>query len=366
MGKIFVGVLVVFILVGFGGRLAWKRLQSSQRAAAEKEALLAVPAVAPQPPVPAWPPPEQALAEFRLSPAVQPLPAALEKASRDCRTGIVVDLTQGDILWQKNPDEPVEIASMTKMMTAYLLMRAVYVEKRATLADVVPVSRTAAGIGGSQVWIAEGEHFTLEELSCCMMIRSANDATHLIAEHLAGGSADAFVAAMNEKAQQLGLTQMRFYNAHGLPPDKLRKQPENQGSARELAFLASRLLDYPDVVRWASTREDSLTHQKGKTLVTQYTNHNTLLGVCPGVNGMKTGYTAKSMYCTTVTCTRNGRTLIVVLTGCPRGRPFGALRDNLVRQFLEWAYAQTSAPPPPVVPGLPSAAAPAAPAPVRR
>ncbi|OGV73654.1 MAG: hypothetical protein A3K19_20675 [Lentisphaerae bacterium RIFOXYB12_FULL_65_16] len=320
------------------------------------------PPVAVQPP---GPPPEPTLADFTLTPAIRPLPPALETAARVSRTGLVVDLTNRQILWEKNPDEPVEIASMTKMMTAYLMMRAIEVDKRVKLTDVVPVSRTAAGIGGSQVWLAEGERFTLEELARCMMIKSANDASHLIGEYLAGGSADAFVTSMNEKAQQLGLVHMKFYNAHGLPPDKARKQPENEASARELAFLASLLLEYPDVVRWASTKEDKLVHQIGKNPITQLMNHNDLVGDCPGVNGMKTGYTAKSMYCTTVTCTRNGRTMIVVVTGCPRGRPYGGIRDNLVRQFLEWAYAQNAAPAVAVAPAAgaraPAATVPAAP-----
>ena len=350
MGKVGVGVgVAVVVLLGLGGWYGWTRLQAVPPGRGEgplSPATVPAPsAVAVEPPAPAGPPPEPALADFALATARRPLPPTLAAASRNCRTGIVVDLTQREVLWEKDPDQAVEIASMTKMMTAYLLMRAIAVDRRVTLADVVPVSGTAAGIGGSQVWLAEGEHFTLEELARCMMVRSANDATQLIAEYLGGGRAATFVAAMNVKARELGLTHMRFYNAHGLPPDPLRRAPENAGSARELAFLASRLLDYPDVVRWASTRADKLVHQKGKTLVTEFTNHNTLVGVCPGVNGLKTGYTAKSMYCTTVTCTRGARTVIVVLTGCPRGKPYGAIRDNLARQFLEWAYAPPAAGP---------------------
>jgi len=241
-------------------------------------------------------PREPTLADFQLTPALRPLTPALVTATKACRTGLVIDLTNREILWEKNADQPVEIASMTKMMTAFLLMRAIHVDKRVTLGDVVPVSRTAAETGGSQVWLAEGERFSVEELARCMMIKSANDAAQLLAEYLGGGSADAFVAAMNSQARQLGLTHMQFYNPHGLPPDPRRKRPENEGTARELAFLASRLLEYPDVLRWASTREDKLIHQKGKNPVTQFTNHNGLIGVCPGVNGMKTGYTAKSQY----------------------------------------------------------------------
>ncbi len=304
-------------------------------------------------PVPPPPPPvETTLADFTLAAAPRPLSVKLQTAVRSCRTGMVVDLTNRQILWEKNADEPVEIASMTKMMTAYLLMRAVYVDKRVKLTDVLPVTRTAEGVGGSQVWIAQGEHFTIEEMAKCMMIKSANDATELIAEHLGDGSAN-FVVAMNQKAQQLGLVRMKFYNAHGLPPDKAHKHPENEGTARELVFLASLLMEWPDVVRWASTKEDKLIHQKGNK-VTQLVNHNRLVGK-PGVNGMKTGYTAKSMYCTTVTCTRNGRTIIVVVTGCPG--LYGRQRDVLVGQLLDWAYVQQPAAAPAPAPTAPAAPA---------
>jgi D-alanyl-D-alanine carboxypeptidase (penicillin-binding protein 5/6) len=347
MGTSRAGAIAVALLVGAGGWMCWRFLHLGERFASGAHpapaTVPAAPVVDLAPPAPVGPPPEPTLAELGLTPSIRTLAPALEVAARACRTGVVMDLTNREILWQKGPDEAVEIASMTKMMTAYLLMRAIHIENRVTLADVVPVSRTAAAIGGSQVWIAEGERFTLEELGRCMMIQSANDTTHLIAEYLAGGSADAFVALMNDKALQLGLTHMKFYNAHGLPPDKQRKLPENEATALELAFLASRLLEFPDVIRWTSTRADKLVHQKGKNPETQFINHNSLVGVCPGVNGMKTGYTAKSMYCTTVTCTREGRTMIVVVTGCPRGRPYGALRDNLVRQFLDWAYTQNPA-----------------------
>ena len=308
------------------------------------------------------PPPELTLADFRLVPTLRPLSATLAREVKNCHTGLVIDLTDRTILWEKSADEPVEIASMTKMMTAYLLMQAVHTDKRVKLTEMVPVSRTAAAIGGSQVWLAQGETFSVEELARCMMIKSANDATELIAEHLGGGSSDVFVEAMNQKAQQLGLSRMKFYNPHGLPPDKARKHPENSGTARELAFLASRLMEWPDVIRWTSTREDRLIHQIGQNKVTQLVNHNTLVGVCPGVNGMKTGYTAKSMYCTTVTCTRNGRTVIVVVTGCPRGRPYSAIRDGLVRRLLDWAYAQPAAAPA-VRPAASARPAPSAPAP---
>ena len=309
--------------------------------------------------VPVVPPPspELTMADFRLAPSLRPLPAKLAAAARNPRSGMVIDLTNRQVLWQRNPDTPVQIASMTKMMTAYLLLRAVHDDRRVTLQDMVPVTRTAEKIGGSQVWLAQGETFPLDELAKCMMVKSANDATELIAEYLAGGSAATFVESMNAKARQLGLNGCRFHNAHGLPPDKARRAPENSGTAREMAFLASRLLNYPDAVRWASIKSDRLIHQKDNK-VTQLVNHNKLVvGGRPGVNGMKTGYTEKARYCTTVTCTRDGRTVIVVLTGCEG--LYGRTRDALAAQFLDWAYAQKPAVAPVAAPAAAPAAVPA-------
>ena len=319
--------------------------------------------VAAVPLVPPPPTPELTLADLRLFPSLRPLTAKLAVAARNSRSGMVIDLTNRQVLWERNADTPVPIASMTKMMTAYLLLRAVYDDRQVTLRDMVPVTRTAENIGGSQVWLAQGETFPLEELAKCMMIKSANDATELIAEYLAGGKAAAFVENMNSKAQQLGLNHCRFYNAHGLPPDKTRRAPENSGSAREMAFLASRLLEYPDAVRWASIKSDRLIHQKDNK-VTQLVNHNKLVvGGKPGVNGMKTGYTEKARYCTTVTCTINGRTMIVVLTGCEG--LYGRTRDAFAGQLLDWAYAQKPAAAPAAAPATATAVPPAAVAPRR-
>jgi D-alanyl-D-alanine carboxypeptidase len=355
--RFFIPVILAVLVVGL---LIWLVCRPSAVQAAAKPAAAPVEIAKPPPPPPP-PPAEPTLGTFQLAPPAQGLPSTVASATGIARTGILIDLTNRQILWEKKADEPVEIASMTKMMTAYLLMQAVHVDKTVTLKDLVPVTKSAALIGGSQVWLDVNEKFTIEELARAMMIKSANDAAYQIAEHLAGGSANAFVARMNDTAKKMGLVQMHFYNPHGLPPDAARQAPENTASARELAFLASRLLEYPDVIRWTSTAKDEFHHQIGKNPVTALVNHNSLvLEKYPGVNGMKTGYTRKSMYCTTVTCTRNGRTMIVVLSGCPIGTRGGngSARDGLAKKLLDWAYSTPGgAVPAPVPAAVPTAPA---------
>jgi D-alanyl-D-alanine carboxypeptidase (penicillin-binding protein 5/6) len=169
------------------------------------------------------------------------------------------------------------------------------------------------------------------------MIKSANDASHLLAEHLGGGDAAAFVAAMNRRAQELGCPGMKFYNAHGLPP--ARNAPENEATARELALLAARLLEYPDLMRISAIKMDWIRKDTPKP--TELFNHNTLISRlnCPGVDGLKTGLTNKAGNCVTATCLRNGRRLIAVATGCSTAKN----RDRLVAGLFDWGYQQPPA-----------------------
>jgi D-alanyl-D-alanine carboxypeptidase len=161
-----------------------------------------------------------------------------------------------------------------------------------------------------------------------VLIRSANDCAYLLGEFL-GGSESVFVARMNERAKELGCRQFIFYNTHGLP-DNGR---ENLGSPAELAFLAGVLMDIPEIVRWTTVRRDAIREDR-KIFYLDTTN--SLLGRCPGVNGMKTGMTNKAGHCITVTCERDGRRLVVVVMGAANGKS----RDALARDLLEWGYAQ--------------------------
>ncbi len=260
----------------------------------------------------------------------QPLPAKVAALSEKCTAGIAVDLSSRSILWSKRPLDMQPIASMTKMMTAYLAIQDLKASPdKLSLATVVPVTRTAAAIGGRQVWLDPRETFTIDELLKCMLIRSANDCAFLLGEFLGQGSETAFVTRMNEQAAKLGCRRMLFHNTHGLPS----AQGECMGAPQELAYLAGLLMDIPEVTKWSSVTREYIRENTDKKFFLDTTN--TLLKTCPGVNGMKTGMTNKAGFCITATCERAGRRIVIVLTGCPDR----ASRDNFGQALIEWAYA---------------------------
>jgi len=243
-----------------------------------------------------------------------------------------VDGTNRHILWRRKDTTVTPIASLTKMMTAYLLVEAIKTRADVSLKTQVRVTASAAEVAGSQVYLDPRETFPLQDLLKCIMIFSANDAAHLVAEFLGGGDVQKFVGQMNVRANALGLNHTRFFNPHGLPAADGK---ENQSSPLEMACLAGHLLEHPEIVRWSSTWLSYLRENKQKPF--QLVNRNRLVnpreGV-PGVNGMKTGYTRKAGYCVAATCVRETRTLIAVVTGCPSSKE----RNSLVETLLEWGY----------------------------
>lgn len=332
-------VIIVLVVLVHLGLIYWLFFAESHKpapAVADVKSETAKPA---NPATPAAPTPaeaplavEQTLDAMNFTYATAAVSSALAKQTTDCTAGVLIDVASRQILWHKNEHQPVPIASMTKMMTTLMLMDAIHRDKRVTLETVVPISAATAKIGGSQVYLDPKETFTVDELLKCIMIKSANDAAYQIGEFLGGGSADKFVMDMNQRAQELGMRHTKFYNSHGLPPGP--KMDENQASAMEMAYLGLRLLDYPDVVKWSGKFIDYIRVNDPKKKF-ELVNHNKLVATCPGVNGMKTGFTAKSKYCITATCTRGGRVLVCVVSGCPSSKQ----RNALVESLLNWGYA---------------------------
>ena len=219
---------------------------------------------------------------------------------------LLVDFDTGAVLVEHNPDLQLPPASLTKLMTAYILAQELELG-RLGLNDVVPVSRNAWSQnpvfeGSSLMWIEPGKPVTVAELERGIVISSGNDATVAIAEHIAGSEA-AFVDLMNRYAEEMGLSGTHFENSHGLP------HPEHLSTARDLAVTAAAAIrDHPE--RYAVYKGQSYTYND----ITQY-NRNHLLREDDSVDGLKTGYTSVAGYGLVASAKREGMRLISVVMG---------------------------------------------------
>lgn len=221
-------------------------------------------------------------------------------------SAILVDAGTGQVLFEKNADEPVHPASIVKIMTMLVTMDAVKAG-HVSLDDRVRISRAAEAMGGSQVYLAAGETWTLEQLLEAVAIASANDASVAIAEHVAG-TEGAFVELMNRRARDLGMKATRFVNSHGLPPPE--GEAPNITTARDIAIMSRALVtQYPEVLEWTSIRSKVFREQPRFVMI----NTNRLVGTVPGVDGLKTGHTAEAGFSLAATAEREGRRLIAVV-----------------------------------------------------
>jgi D-alanyl-D-alanine carboxypeptidase (penicillin-binding protein 5/6) len=222
---------------------------------------------------------------------------------------VVMDADSGTVLAERDAHKRWPPASMTKMMTVLIAMERVR-DRRLSLDEPVRASAWASRIGGSQVYLAEGESFPLGEMLKAVMIASANDAAVAVAEHVAG-STDAFVDLMNERAKVLGLADTTYQSVHGLPPGK--GQAADLTSAHDLAVVGRELMRFPDVMRWAGTASAGF---RNDTLQMANTNH--MVRTYTGATGLKTGYYHEAGFSVTATATRNDLNLIAVVLGLPR------------------------------------------------
>lgn len=262
------------------------------------------------------------------------LPAELNRLISNCNAAAIIDPEQKILLWGKNITQPYPLASLSKMMTALLLMEEIHRPSPSiTLESIVKVTKNATKISTRQVWLDPRESFTVDELLKCALIRSANDCTFLLAEFLAGGEHAQFVKQMNLRAKQLGCENFKFYNSHGLPD--LASGQENQGIVLELAYLAEQLWQYPEIMKWTSTRQEFIRENSKRPF--QLDNTNSLLRTCPGVNGMKTGMTNKAGYCIVATCEREQKRRIAIVMGVT-AKGGDKTRDEIARRLIEWSY----------------------------
>ena len=192
-----------------------------------------------------------------------------------CRAAILVDQASGTVLYEKQADQPMPIASITKVMTLLLTMEALESGK-AALTDIVPVSEHAYNMGGSQIWLEPGEQLTLDEMLKAICVSSANDAAVAVAEYI-GGSEPVFVEQMNRKAAELGMSGTHFCNACGLD------EAGHLSTARDVAVMSREMLNrHPQITRYTTIWMDSL-----RGGATQLLNTNKLLKRYSGITGLK-------------------------------------------------------------------------------
>lgn len=231
------------------------------------------------------------------------------------RGAIVTDAATGKILIEDHADIVNPPASVTKLMT-FLIVHDRIATGALSLSTEVTVVGEDSKIGGTQVWLAPGEKFTVEDLLYAMMIQSANDCAHALAR-TAGGSRDAFVALMNERARGLGMTRTHFRTPHGLPPASRKNADGDLTTPRDLALLSRELLLKTDILRYTSVMERVFRPGQPAPREVVMRNHNHLIGRVRGVDGLKTGFTSGAGYCLSATAERDGRRIIVVVMGSP-------------------------------------------------
>ena len=222
-------------------------------------------------------------------------------------SAILMDSESGKILYEKNREEKLPMASMTKIMSMLLIMESI---ENGTLSydDKVLISENASGMGGSQVFLQAGEEYTVNDLLKCIAVSSANDAVVAMAEKISG-SVDAFVELMNTRAKELGLKNTNFANPHGLDNEN------HYSTAYDMALMAKELLKHEDILKYTSIYEDYLTKPDGSQI--WLVNTNRLVRFYDGVDGLKTGYTTEAGYCLTATAKKNDLRLISVVMKSP-------------------------------------------------
>ena len=255
-----------------------------------------------------------------------------ESVSRDtnvdlgltCKSAVLMEASTGEVLYAHNESEALPPASVTKVMTLLLVMEAI--ESGAlNYTDMVTASANAASMGGSQIYLKEGETMSVEDLLKSVVIASANDAAVALAEHIAG-SEEAFVAQMNERARELGMSSTNFENTNGLD-DTVENHVT---SAMDIAIMSRELIKHKKILEYSSTWMDTI--RDGSFGLT---NTNRLVRFYNGATGLKTGSTSKAKFCISATASRDGMELICVIMGAETRD----VRNAEAKTLLDWGYS---------------------------
>ena len=267
-----------------------------------------------------------------------PLPVRAAGPEVNAKAALLMEKSTGEVLYEQNAHEPLEPASVTKVMTLLLIEEALD-SGQLTRETRIPVSAHAAGMGGSQVFLEEGEELTADEMLKAIAVASGNDASVAMAEYLAG-SEEAFVEKMNARAAELGMEDTVFQNCTGLPAEG------HHTSAYDIALMSRELiLKHPDIRSYTTIWMDTL-----RDGTFQLANTNKLIRFYPGATGLKTGSTDAALYCLSATAEKEGMELIAVILGAPTS----ADRFEGAKALLNYGFAAyalvTPAPSEPLIP----------------
>ncbi len=247
-----------------------------------------------------------------------------ETLLQNAKSGLLMEVSTGKIIYEKNIHEKVSVASMTKMMGMVLIMEALE-DGKIKLEDMVVVSKNASGMGGSQIWLEEGEKISVLDLIKGIMMASANDGIVAMAEYIGGTEAN-FVKMMNEKAKSLGLKDTNFVNPTGLD------EKDHYSTAYDMALIAKELISHEEILKYTSIYEDYL--RKGTDRQFWLVNTNKLIKTYQGADGLKTGYTDAAMYCMAVTAKRNDMRLLAITLGEKEGK----VRNKETSELLDYGF----------------------------
>ncbi|MDZ5670142.1 D-alanyl-D-alanine carboxypeptidase DacF [Bacillus stercoris] len=246
--------------------------------------------------------------------------------AHEAKSAVLIERDTGKVLYNKNSNERLAPASMTKIMTMLLIMEALD-KGKIKMSDKVRTSEHAASMGGSQIFLEPGEEMTVKEMLKGIAIASGNDASVAMAEFISG-SEEEFVQKMNKKAKELGLKNTAFKNPTGLTEEG------HYSSAHDMAIMAKELLKYESITKFTGTYEDYLRENTDKKF--WLVNTNRLIKFYPGVDGVKTGYTGEAKYCLTASAKKGNMRAIAVVFGASTPKE----RNAQVTKMLDFAFSQ--------------------------
>ena len=239
-------------------------------------------------------------------------------------SGVLMDATTGEIIFEKNKDEQVAVASMTKMVAQIIILENIESGK-IKWDDIVTASANASGMGGSQIYLTTGEEMTVLDMMKGISMASANDATVAMAEFIAGTEVE-FVEMMNKKVEELGLKNTHFKNCTGLDED------DHYSSAYDMAIIARELLKHEKILEFSSVYEDYLREDTDNKF--WLVNTNKLVRFYEGADGLKTGHTDAAKYCLAATAKRDDLRLIAIVLGEENSQ----IRNSETMSLLDYGF----------------------------